>query len=282
MKIDTNTTIYALIGNPVAKSLSPFIHNYVFDFLNQNKIYIAHKVSKEILLNVLEGVKALGYVGINVTIPHKIDVIKYLDDLDETAKKVGAVNTIKIVEGKLIGYNTDGIGFLDMLEENEVHLSGKKVLVLGAGGAARAISITLAGTQISHLSVRNRTNERADLLIAELTQINNEVVFSNDSKKQSFREFDLVINTTSIGMFPNIDEIPIDLELINEDAILCDIVYKPHLTKFLKLGLEKGHKAVFGIEMLIAQALASQEIWQEMNVDKAEIKKELVENIIID
>lgn len=277
MEIDADTKPYALIGNPVTKSLSPFIHNYVFDFLKQNKIYIAHKTDKGNLANSIKAIKVLGYGGINVTTPHKIDVIDYLDDLDVSAKNIGAVNTIKIVEGKLMGYNTDGIGFLDMLEENEVELRGKKSLILGAGGAARAIAIILAGTQISHLSVSNRTNERADLLIEELRQVNKEIIFSNAFKKHNFREFDLVINATSVGMFPNIDKTPIDLEMINEDAILCDIVYKPHLTKFLKLGLERGHRVIFGIEMLIAQALASQEIWQGAKIDKVEIKRELQE-----
>lgn len=279
MKIDADMKTYALIGNPVTKSSSPFIHNYVFDFLDQNKTYIAHNVAKANLANSIKGIKALGYGGINVTIPYKIDVIEYLNDLDASAKKIGAVNTIKIVDGKLIGYNTDGIGFLDMLEENEVRLRGKKVLILGAGGAARAVAITLASSQISHLSIRNRTYEKADLLIEELIQANKDVVFTNASKRQNLREFDIVVNATAAGMFPHVEEVPIDLALTNENAILCDIVYKPHLTKFLKLGIEKGHKVIYGIEMLIAQALASQEIWQDIKIDKVAIKRNLLEKI---
>ncbi|MGV8146708.1 MAG: shikimate dehydrogenase [Alkaliphilus sp.] len=275
MRINADTKIYALIGNQVTKSLSPFIHNYVFEFLKQNKVYVAHSILGENLKRSIAAFKTLGYEGINVTIPHKISVIEYLDELDISAKVIGAVNTIKIINGKLIGYNTDGIGFLNILEENDVNLLGKKVLVLGAGGAARGIAIALAGKEISQLAIRNRTYAKADLLVEELKQVTKSIVFTNASKQQTLKEFDIVINATSVGMHPYADDVPIDLEQINDDAILCDIVYKPHLTKFLELGIEKGHKVIFGIEMLIVQALLAQEIWMKSEIDKSEIKENL-------
>lgn len=271
MKIDSNTKLYCLLGHPVSKSLSPEIHNYSFGKNNINAKYLAMDVTKESLKKAVEGIRHLGIAGFNVTIPHKIDIIKHLDSLDEEAKLLGAVNTVKNENGKLIGYNTDGKGFTDVLKDKKIDVKNKSIAILGAGGASRAISIMLAKEGIGEIIIFNRTVKKAEAIIDEIKEKFPKVRGAyKDLEVDSFdfKDIDIVINCTSIGMYPNLDEMPIDPKMLSENTIVCDIVYKPLETKLIKRAKEHGQTTVHGLNMLIYQGILSEEIWLDKSIDK--------------
>lgn len=269
MTISSNTKLYCLIGHPVSKSLSPYIHNSSFKANGIDARYLTFDVEEERLGDAVKGIKALGIEGFNVTIPHKINIIKYLDEVDDDAKLLGAVNTVKNVDGKLIGYNTDGEGFLKSLYENGVDPVNKNVLIIGAGGAARAIALKLAQIGVSKIIILNRTKDRAKSLAQYISDKFPEVFIDTYSLDESFlhrdnriiNDMDLVINCTSIGMYPEDNEEPIDPLIFNSSATIVDIVYKPLLTNFLQKAKKNGNNVIGGIHMLVNQAILSEEIW---------------------
>lgn len=272
LKIDSNTKLYCLIGDPVSKSLSPEIHNYSFSENEINSKYVALNVLKGGLKEAINGIRHLGIEGFNVTIPHKVDIIKHLDDIDEEAKFLGAVNTVKNENGKLIGYNTDGKGFINVLKDKNVDIKNKTVAILGAGGAARAISIMLAKEGIKKIIVFNRTAEKAKAVIEEIAEKFPKVVGSYEKlemNSSNLKNIDILINCTSVGMYPKSDEMPIDPEMLSSETVVCDIVYKPLETKLLKRAKELGHITIDGLNMLIYQAILSEEIWFNQLIDKA-------------
>ncbi|KNF09862.1 shikimate dehydrogenase AroE [Gottschalkia purinilytica] len=271
MQIDSNTKLYCLIGHPISKSLSPDIHNYSFEQNNINAKYMAFDVLEENLESSIKGIKALGINGFNVTIPHKVNIIKYLDDIDEEAKLLGAVNTVKNVNGKLIGFNTDGRGFIQVLKDKNIKIKDKNILMIGAGGAARAISIILAKEGINKIKILNRTKEKSIEIINEIKEKFPNVIGTYGTLSENREEIsdtDIAINCTSIGMYPDVNCLPIDPNIFPNDTIVCDIVYKPLLTKFLKVSQEIGLDTIGGLDMLIYQGILSEEIWLEKNVDK--------------
>lgn len=272
MKIDSNTGLYCLIGDPVEKSLSPEIHNLSFELNGIDGAYLALRVKPQDLGEALGGIRALGIKGINVTIPHKVEIIKYLDELDEEAELLGAVNTVKNVDGKLKGYNTDGRGFVELLRSSGVELKGKRVLMLGAGGASRAIAISLGLEGVSEICVFNRTEEKSKALAEEISSKIKDV--SAVYKLSDLKNYDLAINCTSVGMHPDVSRVPFDVELLSEHCIVADIVYKPLRTEFLTRAEARGLKTVEGLGMLINQALLSEEIWTERDIEKEKVLEE--------
>lgn len=271
MNINNMTKKYGLIGNPLSKTLSPFIHNSIYRENNINSIYLAYELKLEDLEKGIEAFKALGIEGFNITIPFKERIIPYLDNIDETAKKINAINTVKLVEGELIGYNTDYLGFLKSLELNNIDLNNKNILVLGAGGGSRAISIALLENNINKLYITNRTSNRGIKLVNELRRIYNDkfIKFTGFNLSELDKdEIDIIINTTSVGMYPEIDESPMDFKGFQNDLILYDLIYKPLETRFLSEGKIRGYKTINGLEMLYYQAIESQKIW----LDKEDFK----------
>lgn len=271
MKIDSSTELYCLIGHPISKSLSPEIHNYSFNQNNINARYLALDVLEDGLREAVDGIRHLGIKGVNVTIPHKVDIIKYLDEIDEEARLLGAVNTVKNENGKLIGYNTDARGFISVLEDKNIEIKGKNIALLGAGGAARAIAIMLAKEEIEQITIFNRTVEKAQLIVSEISDEFPKVLGSAESLGDSELDFgsvDILINCTSVGMYPKDDEMPLDPKLLKSDAVICDIVYKPLKTKLLKAAEENGQTAIGGLNMLIYQGILSEEIWLNKKMDK--------------
>ena len=271
MTIDSSTKLYCLIGHPVSKSLSPEIHNYSFEKNNINARYLAMDVSKEGLKSAVEGIRHLGIGGCNVTIPHKVDIIKHLDSLNEEAKLLGAVNTVKNEDGKLVGYNTDGLGFTDVLKDKDIEVRNKSIAILGAGGASRAISIMLAKQGIKDIVIFNRTVEKAKVIIDEIKDKFPKVEGEYKSLEKDdldFKDIDILINSTSIGMYPNSDEMPLDPKVLSKDTIVCDIVYKPLETKLIKEAKKQGNTTVPGLDMLIYQGILSEEIWLDRSMDK--------------
>jgi len=266
--ITGKTNVVGLIGDPVEHSLSPPMHNAAFKHLNLDYIYVPYHVKKESLGNSISGAKALNIKGLNVTIPHKTEVIKYLDVLDKPAELIGAVNTIKFDDDEAKGYNTDGIGAVRSIEEvNSV--KNKKVIILGAGGAARAVSFQILIDGAESLVIGNRTPENALKLQKDLIKKLNADVKTIDLGEELKKELlnaDILINTTPIGMYPNIDQEPlVKAEMMCKDLICNDIVYNPLKTGLLKEAEKAGAKTVSGIKMLIYQGMESFKIWTGVN-----------------
>lgn len=260
--INNETKLIGLIGHPVAHSKSPQMHNTMFDNLDLNYKYFAFDVQQNQLEQAIEGVKALNISGLNVTIPHKVNVMTYLDEISDEARAIGAVNTIVNLDGKLIGYNTDGQGYVrSLIEETGINIEGKKIIILGAGGAARAISYTLSKQLIAELIIANRNLEKAKQLQHILEQNVSTNVISYDEIKSYIEEVDIVVNTTSIGMHPRIDQSPINKERINSNHLISDIIYNPLETKLIKDAIQQGAQVHTGLGMFIYQAVIAFEKW---------------------
>ncbi|MCD6530781.1 shikimate dehydrogenase [Candidatus Bathyarchaeota archaeon] len=264
MEISGRTKVCALIGDPVEHSLSPIMHNAAFKHLGLDYVYLAFRVRKEELKDAINGVKALKIYGLNVTKPLKVDILSLLDHLDESALKVGAVNTVLRIGDKLIGYNTDGIGALEALREARVSLEGVKAVILGAGGAARAVAFALA-PKVKELVILNRTVTKAKSLSRDLkSKLGVETRFgglSEVEKEKELEDADLLINATSVGMKPNENLSPVDPELLRPDLTVFDIVYNPIETRLLREARKVGAKVVNGLSMLLFQGAASFSIW---------------------
>jgi len=257
MKINTETRICAVIGNPIAHSLSPLIHNAAFRERSINYVYVAFQV--EDLKGAIAGVKALGIKGLSVTIPHKIEIIKYLDEIDPLALAIGSVNTVVNTQGRLKGYNSDGPGALKALKDSGVDLNGSKVLILGSGGAARAVAFSLARDgNIANLSILGILTDQMEDLIKD---IESKVGFKADGElikkgrlKEKMREVDILIHCTPVGMYPQVEESLVDKRYLKRDLVVFDIVYNPLKTRLFKDAEEMGCKIVLGSEMFLNQA----------------------------
>ena len=277
-----NTELIGLIGHPIKHSYSPFIQNYALELMNLDYIYLPFDVPAENLKPAVNGVLSLGLKGLNVTLPHKEKIIKYLDELSEEASIIGAVNTIVNDHGKLMGYNTDAFGILETLLPYKDKISGSKVTVIGAGGSARAVIYTLLRHfKPEELNIINRTQQRADTLVND---------FSLKMRFDSFHTFELfppdnvetlsnsrlIINATTMGMFPDIEDTITDLEeSFNKEQIVFDLIYNPTKTKFLQMAEMQGAKVVGGLKMLISQAAKSFELWTGIEMPVDEITKKL-------
>ncbi len=281
----TNTKLIGLIGHPIKQSYSPFIHNIAAQFKNIDYIYLPFDVVNANLKNALKGVVALGISGLNVTIPHKEKIIKYLDELSEEAAMIGAVNTIVNEHGKLKGYNTDINGILESLTEFKDLITGSTVCVIGAGGGARAVIYTLIRHfKPEQITIINRTIQRADTLhnyFSEKMRFDNlktADLFPPDLI-EIFHSSKLIVNSTSVGMFPDVDDSPTNLkESFHKDQLVFDMIYNPTETKLLKLAKQQGAASLGGLKMLVHQAAKSFELWtgEEPPVEKLSRSLELM------
>jgi len=253
-----------VIGDPIEHSLSPAIQNAAFNHLKLDFVFLAFRVKPPELEDVVRGMRGLGIHGLNVTMPHKKAVTAFLDELDPTAKFLCAVNTILNDNGRLRGFNTDGVGASKALQENGITLSGKKVLLLGAGGAAKAIAFQLA-QEADELVLLNRTPEKATELAESLNQaLGKEVMGAKLSSKilqNNLQTSDVLVNATSVGMYPNSNQSPVAREWLKPDLTVMDIVYNPVETKLARDAKAAGARVVSGVEMLVHQGAASFEIW---------------------
>lgn len=268
--IDAQTELYGVIGNPVRHSLSPVIHNGVFRRLGRNAVYLAFEVKN--LEEALRGIRGLGMKGVSVTIPFKTKVIPFLDKVEGIAKKIGAVNTIVNRGGKLIGYNTDCDGALEALEE-KIDLKGKRVVLLGAGGTARAIGFGLKERDCRSI-VSNRSKKRGEALSRELKC---HFLPMSSLFKMTAGELgaDILVNATSVGMYPRQGETPFPKRLFEEGMIVMDIVYEPLQTRFLREAKEKGCLTINGLEMLVRQGAAQLMIWTGSRPDVGQMRKDI-------
>ncbi len=264
MKISGETKILGLIGNPVEHSISPYMQNSAFAESDLDYAYVTFKVEEENIEKALDGIKALEIEGVNVTIPHKSTVIKYLDEIQETAEKIGAVNTIKLDGKKLKGFNTDGIGVLKAIKKEIDKIKNKKVLLLGAGGAARAIGFTLAEAGVN-LTISNRTGSKAKKLASEIEKKTpgevNQIPQKKKELEKKIKDTEILINSTSVGMYPNEEETLVESDIMHNNLVVMDIVYNPIKTRLLEEAEKAGAKTIPGLGMLVHQGAASFEIW---------------------
>ena len=268
-KLNKNTKIAGLIGNPVEHSWSHVIHNAAFDKLKINVVYLKFKVDK--LEEFIEYFRRLNILGFSVTIPHKVEVIKYLDKINEKAKIIGAVNTIVVRDNKLIGYNTDCDGAIQALKQ-KTSLKNKNVVLLGAGGSTRALAYGLK-EEGANITILNRTIDKAKVLAKYFN--------CNYGSLNDLRNFDhgVLINTTSVGMYPKINNSIVPMNLIKKNSIVFDIVFNPFKTKLLQDAERKDCTIIPGFEMLIHGAILQFKLWIGKNAPEKLIRKKVLNYI---
>ena len=273
MSVDFKT--FCIIGDPIDHSLSPAIHNAAFNALGLNCSYIAFRVQEDQLKNSLDSLRAIKIGGFNVTMPHKVKVLDYVDYQDKTVQLVGAANTVNNEDGKFCAYNTDVIGFIKPLHSRKIDFNGFEILVLGAGGAARAVLVALSGEKgITNINIFNRNTDRSTELSNIVKKLGLEAtIISNDDIQNIASKSNLIINTTPLGM--NDEKSLIKSTSIKKDAIVYDIVYKPIITNLVENARTAGAEVVYGYEMLLEQATASFNIWLQMDPPIESMKKAL-------
>jgi len=269
VEINGSTKLTGILGYPVTHSVSPQMHNAAYAKLGLNYCYLPISVKPEDLERVLEGIRILGFAGVNVTIPHKEAVVTHLDEVTKIARLIGAVNVILIQEGHLIGYNTDGPGFIDSLREDAgFDVAGKRAVVLGAGGGAKSVAMMLAQDGVKNLVISDLIYEKAENLCEYINSHFGIAPYACPSKSNELRKLigncDLLVNATPVGMHPKLNDCPIEDDYIMPgSAVVYDLVYNPLETKLLKLAKKNGAKAVSGIGMLIRQGALAFSLFTE-------------------
>ncbi len=260
MRVTAKTKIFSVIGNPVKHSKSPIIHNFVFEKMNFDGIYVAFEVKD--LQTFFKFVKDVDIAGLSITIPHKVDSIKYIDELDRFASKAEAINTVKNENGKLTGYNTDVTGILKSFEIKGIKsLDNKIALVLGSGGVSRAVILALIEMNIKNITICARNREKALEVKNKFSQFANIDFSPWESRFELAKLSDIIVNCTPLGMTPDIDSSPLDENSISPEHIVFDTVYTPIETKLIKVSNSIGAKVVYGIDMFVFQALEQDRIW---------------------
>ena len=271
MQINAQTKLCGLLGNPVEHSLSPAIHNAAFEKLGLNFVYLAFRV--EDIAGAIRGVRALCNVrGFSVTIPHKVAVIPHLDEVETTARHIGSVNTIVVEKGKLTGYNTDATGALRALRDGGVRLEGQRVLMLGSGGAARAIAFAFAadpaGTGIAGLTILGIEEPERQGLVRDLRARTRLPVedgpISEETLRHGIKKSGILIHCTPLGMHPKVEETGVPAALLSPHLTVMDIVYNPLETRLLREAKAAGCRTIRGLEMFLHQAVAQFELWTQL------------------
>ena len=280
--VDGKTQVLGVIGDPIEHTFSPAMHNAGLNELGLNYIYLPFHVKEDMLGECILGAKAMGIKGLNVTIPHKTNVIKHLDDIDSVASMIGAVNTIQFIYDednessnqdndinvRTKGFNTDGYGCVRAIEE-KTSIKDKKVSITGAGGAARAVAFQIANSGIDELSILNRNLSKAQSLANDL-KTNLESIgidisinaYDLEELKRELSDSDIFIDTTPIGMYPNVDDKPVaSADMLHEDLLVNDIVYTPMKTSLIREAELANAEVVYGYKMLLYQGIRSFEIW---------------------
>ncbi len=269
-EVSGHTKQLCIIGYPIEHTFSPNMHNFISEMVGADYVYSAFEVKPEDLGDAVRGIRALGIAGGNVTAPHKKAVMGYLDEVSEQAQLLGSVNTIVNKDGRLIGYNTDADGFLMSLTANGVSVSGRDILIFGAGGVTMPTVIRLIQEKPASITVINRTVSKAERLRDEVKA---SVGFEINTEKKLSR-YDVVINTTSAGMEPQLDKMPTDdLSVIDKNTAVADMIYNPEKTLFLQEAEKRGAKIINGLGMLIYQGIIAYELFTGVKLDRDMYKK---------
>jgi len=262
--ITGKTKVCGIIGDSIEHSMSPVMHNAAFKALGLDYVYLPFHVQRGELPGAIAGIRALNVVGLNVTIPHKEAVIPLLDRLEPLAERMGAVNTIVNEGGLLTGHNTDAPGFMQALRSKGIDPEGKSILILGAGGASKGISFILAEAGAS-LVILNRTVTRAEELASQIAQYYHRrpeaLTLSEENLARGLDGADVLVNTTSVGMVPDVNQAPVPASLLNHNLVVCDIVYNPLETKLLREAKVAGARTIDGLDMLVWQGALAFEKW---------------------
>lgn len=281
--ITAKTKQLGIIGDPVEHSFSPRMHNFISKLMNNDYVYSGFHVTRENLEDAVRGMRALGIRGMNVTAPHKVAVMEYLDEISDDARMLGSVNTIVNRGGKLCGFNTDSEGFYMALTHAGIKTEDAKMLVLGTGGVVKPTLMRLIKAEPRSITIVNRTKSRAEAMSQLLQEATGFVV---QTEIKDF-DFDIVINTTSAGMEPQEDALPIDeiaeinnLDFINKSTAVVDMIYNPPETKFLRIARERGANTLNGLDMLIYQGVIAYELFTDTKLpeDIADIIRKEVFN----
>lgn len=282
MDITGKTQLIILIGNPVEHSMSPKMHNAAFKKLELDYVYVALRVEKDRVKNAIEGIRAFNMKGANITVPHKINSMQYLDGLDPVAENIGAINTILNKDGHLYGTNTDGIGAVRSLNEEGVNFKNKKIVMIGAGGVARPISYNFAPDakefvlfDIVESTVQNLTQELNKKIGGTIRG------YQSDPEKiaKEVQDTDIFINASPVGMHPNVDVSILPKDLLRNDLVVFDVVYNPLETKLLREAKAVGAKAISGVMMLVYQGVAAFELWTGKKAPVPLMKKMVLEGL---
>ncbi|WP_456426013.1 shikimate dehydrogenase [Desulfurobacterium sp.] len=260
LRITGKTDVYGIFGFPVKHSLSPLMQTAAFEALGIDAVYVPFEVNPDNLGGAVSGLRAMNIKGINVTVPLKEKIVPFLDRIDEVAAFLGAVNTVKNENGVLSGYNTDGDGFVDSLEEEGVDVRGKTVLLIGAGGSGKAVAFALLKRGAGRVIIANRTLDRAVALSEKLKSYGDVEAISLEDVERVLSSADLIVNTTSVGMRET-DPPLFDYEVIPPSVVVVDIIYKPFKTELLKVAEGKGAKIINGLGMLVHQGARAFRIW---------------------
>lgn len=255
MRISGKTRVLGLLGYPVEHSLSPAMHNAAFEHLNLDYCYVTFSVRPDLLRDAVKAIKALNLKGVNVTVPHKENVISLLDVIDEEAAFIGAVNTILNDNGILRGFNTDGRGFMESLKDENIEVKGKRIVIIGAGGASRAIGFYLS-KEAESLGITDIDVEKASRLVDDLRRLKGNVY--PIERIYDLKDIDIVINATPLGL-KETDPCPVDIAMITSDKVVCDLIYRE--TPLLRASRQKGCKTMNGLGMLLYQGVLAFEIW---------------------
>ena len=283
MKITSETQMCGIIGYPLRKTLSPTIQNAAFKAANLNWCYVPMLVHPHNVEAAIVGLQSLGFRGVNVTMPHKETVVDYIDEIEPFARMAGAINTIYFDGPKKVGYNTDGKGFLTALErDGDFKPEGKSAVIIGAGGAARSISMILAQNNISELSIVNRNLEKAEDLAGEINKNFSELrprfLSFNEDLPKIIDSTDLIVNSTSVGWEGGL---VVDPDLFHKGHLVADLVYMPEETELLVEAKKREAKTLPGKLMLLYQGAASMEIWTNVEAPIEEMRKALDEVLSI-
>lgn len=283
--LNSKTKLYAVIGNPVEHSLSPHIHNEAFKKIGFNACYVAFTVTPGGVASAIAGMRGLKIGGLSVTIPHKVTVMKYLDEIDPIAKKIGSVNTIVNTNGKLKGYNSDGLAALKCLKVNpKCRLNNARILVLGSGGAARSICFTLlTSTKIKSLTILGVIEKELKGLVRSLkryskVKIKGEMLTPCGLEKNII-DANILIHCTPMGMYPKINKSLVPRNLIDKNMVVFDIVYTPLETKLLKDAKARGAVTISGIDMFVYQAAVQFELWTKKKAPLDIMKKIVIREL---
>ncbi len=282
MHISGATAVYGIVGDPVAHSLSPSMQNAAFEAVGLDCVYVPFLLTRGAADVAAVAVRRMGLCGLNVTVPHKVDIISFLDSLDPSAQRVGAVNTVVKEEGKLRGYNTDAPGFARSLDSFGVDVKCKEVLVLGAGGAARAVVSSLLELG-ARVVVLNRDVARAQRLARDVAaEMDCGIAYgtlSDSGLEEHMPGCALLVNTTSVGMYPNCQESPCPARFFHRDLTVCDIVYNPIDTLLLSEARKCGARVITGDEMLVQQGALAFELWMgitaPVEIMRSKVREEL-------
>lgn len=271
--------MFGVIGDPIAHSMSPAMHNDLFEMYGIDASYLPFRVLKDDLEVAVKGLRALGASGFNVTIPHKTKIMPLLDKIDPLAQAIGAVNTVKNENGFFTGYNTDGPGFVKGLEGHTADFKERSALIIGAGGAARAIYFSMAKAGVKRIDIFNRTLGKAEELVETCPYQVQSRILDQANAERLLGEYQLIIQTTSIGMVPEVDFSPLSLENLSSKALVSDIIYNPLKTKILKDAAINKAATQNGIDMFVYQGAIAFEKWTGIFPDTQRMKANVLRHL---